>query len=734
MRTGLAAGLLALYAATASVASATEPLDPEVPVPVVLRADELTYDRDQGLIVASGNVEIAQGERILLADRLTYNQLTDAVTATGNVSLLEPSGDVVFASHFELSDQMKNGIARDIRILLADESRFAANGAVRTDGTRTEMTKAVFSPCRLCPEHPDRPPLWQIKAERVVHDQERQNIVYRGAVLEFFGIPVAYTPYFTHPDPTVERRSGFLAPIIGSSSQLGLTMQTPYYFDLGPHRDATFAPIFTTDEGVVLTGEYRQRTQTGKFEFAGSITRPERRNEEGDVVEGREVRGHIDGSGQFDLGDTWRWGFQAERASDDTYLNRYRFSSADTLTSRLYLEGSRGGSYAAINGYAFQGLATCDDPDETPLVLPIAEYKYLSEPGALGGRFSLDANVMALTHSAGSVVDKKTPCPTVVGSGASVRRFSISGGWSLPYLGRLGDIYTLSATLRGDLYWVDEVTVNPTADTPRSFSGVTGRIFPQIALDWRYPWVRQTGTVRQVIEPVAQLALSPYGGNPDKIPNEDSKGFEFDDTNLFSLTRFPGLDRVDGGPRLSYGLRVGVYGASGGRTTAFIGQSIRPTGDDDFSPSSGLAGRVSDFVGRIVVSPSKYLDLSYRFRLGQDDLSVRRSEIDLTAGPDWLRVKLGFLSLDEAPAEEDVGKRQEINVSGFAALGPNWSLTGRFRRDLTNGNTLRAGGGIAYEDECLFFGVEVSRRFITPERDIGEGTSVRFTVRLRQLG
>ena len=100
MRTGLAAGLLALYAATASVASATEPLDPEVPVPVVLRADELTYDRDQGLIVASGNVEIAQGERILLADRLTYNQLTDAVTATGNVSLLEPSGDVVFASYF----------------------------------------------------------------------------------------------------------------------------------------------------------------------------------------------------------------------------------------------------------------------------------------------------------------------------------------------------------------------------------------------------------------------------------------------------------------------------------------------------------------------------------------------------------------------------------------------------------------------------------------------------------
>ncbi len=734
MRTGLAAGLLALYAATASVASATVPLDPEVPVPVVLRADELTYDRDQGLIVASGNVEIAQGERILLADRLTYNQLTDAVTATGNVSLLEPSGDVVFASHFELSDQMKNGIARDIRILLADDARFAANGAVRTDGTRTEMIKAVFSLCRLCPEHPGRPLLWQIKAVRVVHDQERQNIVYRDAVLEFFGIPVAYTPYFTHPDPTVERRSGFLAPIIGSSSQLGLTMQTPYYFELGPHRDATFAPIFTTDEGVVLTGEYRQRTQTGKFEFAGSITRPESRDAKGEVVDGRDIRGHIDGSGQFDLGDTWRWGFQAERASDDTYLKRYRFSSTDTLTSRLYLEGSRGGSYAAINGYAFQGLAACDAPDETPLVLPIAEYKYLSKPGALGGRFSLDANVMALTDSAGSVVDKKTPCPTVVGSGANVRRFSISGGWSLPYLGRLGDIYTLSATLRGDLYWVDEVVVNPGAPVLRTFSGLTGRIFPQFALDWRYPWVRQTGTVRQVIEPVVQLAVSPFSHNPDEIPDEDSKGFEFDDTNLFSLNRFPGLDRVEGGPRLSYGMRWGVYGVSGGRTTAFVGQSLRLMDEDTFKPGSGLRDHLSDIVGRVVVSPSRYLDLSYRFRFGWIDLAPRRSEFDLTAGPESLRVKLGFLSLDEAPAEDDVGKREELTMSARATLGPNWSITGHYRRDVTNGRTLKVGGGVVYQDECVYLSAEVGRRFITPERDIGEGTSFNFTIRLKHLG
>ncbi len=730
MRAGVVAAVLALCAAAAPVAIAAEP----PPAQLVLRADDLTYDRDQGLVIASGSVEVAQGERVLLADSLVYNQRTGTVTAAGNVSLLEPSGEVLFASHIELGDEMKRGIARDIRILLTDDSRFAANGAVRTGGNRTEMSKAVYSPCKLCPEHRDRPPLWQIKAVRVVHDQARQDIEYRNATLEFFGIPVAYTPYFSHPDPTVKRRSGFLAPVFGSSNQLGLTAQIPYHFVLGPNRDATFAPIFATGEVPVLTGEYRQRTETGQFEFAGSATWPKRRDALGEVVDGREFRGHIEGSGKFDLGDAWRWGFQVERATDDTYLKRYDFSSADTLTSRVFLEGSRGGGYASVNGYAFQGLDSCDEPGETPLILPIAEYKYLSEPGMWGGRYSFDANLMSLTHSAGTIIDAPdVGCPTNVGGGASVRRLSVSGGWQRPFLGQAGDIYSLSASVRGDLYWVDEVVVDPMAPAPEKFSGLTGRIFPQLALDWRYPWIRQTGTMRQVIEPMVQVALSPYGGNPDEIPNEDSKNFEFDDTNLFSQVRYPGLDRVDGGPRVSYGVRLGVYGVGGGRTTAFIGQSLRIGGGSTFDSGSGLEDNLSDFVGRVVVAPSDYFDLSYRFRLGRNDLAPRRSELDLTAGPEWLRVKLGYLSLDEAPSEDDVGKRQEINVSGTAALGRYWSVNGRFRRDLTGESTLRVGGGLTYEDECLFFSIDVERNFITPERDIGEGTTVKLALRLKPL-
>ena len=639
--------------------------------PMVLRADNVAYDSERRIVIATGNVEIAQNERILFADRVTFDERTNTVTASGNVSLLEPTGEVLFAEEVELTDELKEGVMRDIRIILTDNSRIAANGAVRSGGYRTEMRQAVFSPCNLCPDDPEAAPLWQLKAARVVHDQRRREIEYSDAVLEAFGVPIAYTPYFSHPDPTVKRRSGFLTPTYGSSSQLGFSLQVPYYFNMAPNRDATLAPIFTTKEGPVLVGEYRARTENGEYQLAGSITRPERRGINGERIGGRDTRGHIEGIGAFRLTDVWRWGYQLERSTDDTYLRRYDFSNDDTLTSRLYLEGIRGRNYAAVNSYAFQGLEVDDDSGETPLVLPIADYNLVLDNGLFGGSYTLDANLMSLTRSGGT----------------DTRRLSVDGGWHLPFIGRAGDIYTLNAQLRGDLYWVNDLA-HPTGTG--ADDAVTGRVVPSLSLDWRYPWIRQAGTTRQVIEPIAKLAISPYGGNPDDIPNEDSQDFEFDDTNLFNLMRFPGLDRVEGGPRISYGLRMGVYGASGGRTTAFFGQSYRVKADSTFEPGSGLEDNFSDFVGSVNISPSEFVDLVYRFRIDHDDLSSRRSEIDLAGGPDWLRVNLGFLSLDDAPAEldDDVDAREEINVSGRVRLDPNWSITANTRRNLTTDNAI----------------------------------------------
>ena len=591
---GLAAALVIVCLVSVAAREAAAQQTQNVKAPVILEADELIHDKTRGTVIARGNVEAAQGERVVMADTITYDERTDTVTATGNVILLEPSGEVVFADHMELRDEMKNGLIRNIRIILTDESRFAANGAVRSGGNRTEMSKAVFSSCPLCAKHPEESPLWQIKATRVVHDQRRQQITYTDAFFELFGAPIAYTPYFSHPDPTVKRRSGFLTPSFGGSSQLGSTFRIPYFFNLAPNYDVTLTPIITADEGVVLAGEYRHRIDSGQFKLNASITRPEQRGDNGETLSGRDTRGHIEGVGEFDINETWKWGFDVARSTDDTYLRRYGFNTEDTLTSNLFLEGFRERNYAAVNAYSFQGLEVNDDPGDTPIIAPIIEYSFIGDAGRFGQRYTLDANFMELYRT----------------DGTGSTRLSLDGGWRLPFMGAFGDLYSVSASLRGDAYWVNDVLDPAKANRSKS-SGLTGRIVPQVALDWRLPLIRDSGTVRQIIEPIVKFTVSPHGGNPGKIPNEDSQSFEFDDTNLFNDNRFSGLDRIEGGPRLSYGLRMGAYGASGGSTTAFLGQSFRTKADNTFEPGSGLENNLSDFVGRIAIKPSTLIELPY---------------------------------------------------------------------------------------------------------------------------
>ncbi|MDH3235218.1 MAG: LPS-assembly protein LptD, partial [Alphaproteobacteria bacterium] len=143
--------------------------------PILITADEVNYDRARALVIAKGNVEISQGPRVLRADSVVYNQKTKTVTAVGKVSLTESGGHVVFADRIQLKDDLRDGVIQNFSLLFTDNTRLAANSAVRSGGKRTTMNKVVFSPCRLCPKNPKRAPLWQLKARRVVHNQETKD-------------------------------------------------------------------------------------------------------------------------------------------------------------------------------------------------------------------------------------------------------------------------------------------------------------------------------------------------------------------------------------------------------------------------------------------------------------------------------------------------------------------------------------------------------------------------------
>lgn len=707
------AAVLGLCLATPGLAESPLDLKPRAPIkidkkaPVLMTADQMQFDRERGVVTAKGHVEISQGPRVLKADNVTYNQKTGVVTASGNVSLTEPTGEVIFAKSVKLTKELREGVIDNIRVLFPDDSRFAANGAVRTGGNRTDMRKAVYSPCKVCSDKSGTP-LWQIKARRIVHDQVKKNIEYTDASLDMFGVPVIYMPFFWHADPTVKRRTGFLPPLLGNDNQLGFTMQTPFYINIAPDWDATFSPIFATREFPVGVIELRHRLVDGEIKVEGSVTASDVKGNVGGRTTER-VRGHIFTKGRFDIDDTWRWGFDGKYASDDTYLSRYNFTGADELISRAFIEGFRGRSYASAETLYFQGLRNEDVQARIPVVAPLLNYNFISEPIFNGSRWSLDVNALGLTRR----------------EGTDSHRLTVTGGWQMPFIGRGGDLYTLSASVQGAVYQVNRV-VEP--NKPSTFSGATGRFFPQVTLDWRYPWVREFGNVRQLIEPRMAISFAPNGNNSTKIPNEDSQNFEFDDTNLFSANRFPGLDRVDGGKRFTYGLRTAFYGDGGGQSEFFIGQSYRFLVDDTFGVGSGLEDNFSDFVGRVRISPSRYLDLLYRFRLDKSKFRARRSELRMLAGPDYLRLGIDYLFFGRTTETSEFGKREEITARLTAKVTKNWTIAARTQWDLSGvASPLVHGVSLTYSCECFLLTVDFSRRF-TVNRD--DNASTRFFVRI----
>lgn len=417
--------------------------------PVLFSAEELSVDSDLGIVVARGKVEMTQDQRTLMADVVSYNQRTNTATASGNVSILEPTGDVIFADYVELQEGLREGFVRNVRMLMTDGGRMAGNDATRTGGNRTELDQGVYSPCDLCKTDPTRAPMWQIRAARVIHDQERKVVQYRDATMEIMGVPIAYTPYFSHPDPTVKRQSGFLPDDRQQDRPRGF-VRVPYYFVLSDSMDFTFDPIITTQQGIVLGGEFRQRLRNGFYEIEASGTVADRTTgtDENPIVEQNQFRGHVKGKGRIDIDNTWRAGIDLARATDKTYMRRYGYGSEESLTTRLFAEGFRGRSYAEVAAYAFQGLRPEDRDTRQPIVAPTATVHYLGEPNELGAYWSVDANILNLYRE----------------DGTDSRRISINGGWQMPWQSPLGDRYVFAASLRGDAYWAKDV---PTDDSRR---------------------------------------------------------------------------------------------------------------------------------------------------------------------------------------------------------------------------------------------------------------------------
>ena len=241
------------------------PAPAKPPDKLVIDADELIYDKDKNTVTAQGSVQLFYQGRLLQADRVVYNRVTKRVYAEGHAKMTDEHGDIVYGTRFELSENFRDGFIDSVQALTSDKTRFTSPRGERMNGDVTVLEKGSYTACEPCKDHPERPPFWQVRATKIIENQETHTVYYEGAQMLVWGFPVFYMPYFSSPDSTVNKQTGLLAPQFVSGGYLGYGLSLPYFINLAPNYDLTLIPTYLSKQGFLGEVDWRQRLTNGQY-------------------------------------------------------------------------------------------------------------------------------------------------------------------------------------------------------------------------------------------------------------------------------------------------------------------------------------------------------------------------------------------------------------------------------------------------------------------------------------
>ena len=691
-----------------------------------LEADALIQDDKARTLTAEGDVEIRHQGRTLRANRLVYDQAAGVVTASGSVVIIEPDGTTAFADSVVLDDRLKAGVAKSFSLRLQDNIKIAADTVVRRDANTAELNRAIYTPCLLCETDKDKPPTWSIRAEKVIQDQGNQTIYYQNAVIEMFGLPVFYTPVFWHADPNAPRMSGLLPPKGVASQRRGLSYEQPYYLAISPSQDLLISPQLNTKVNPFLNLQYRQRFYSGQITVRLGYTHELDLDGDGERIGDLTSRSYILADGAFDIDSHWKWGFSTERASDDLIFDKYDVddvarqrglvaSDNRRLTSQLFATRQDNLSWFSVNAISIQGLRPTDNDRSFPTIAPLIEARWESPTPVLGGRLRVLGDAVVLTRDQSQYLATEP--------GADSRRATAQADWRTNLTFSSGVRLSPFLLARADYYSIDDY---PAAGD----NGSIGRALGVMGADLSYPLFRRDGDRTIILEPMAQLALSPESDADPNIPNEDSLVLEFDETNLLRANKSPGFDLFEGGLRLNAGVRGTVSFDDGRALSLLVGRSFRDQRDNALPARSGLQAKASDWIVATDAKAAKGLELYGRARFDGDTGDLRRLEI----GAD-MAFERGSGYLRYLHDNQDITgvERQDIDFAGDVFVTERTGVTMAGIWDIENDVWRRQELGVFYRDDCLDAAV-VWVHEETFNRSLGPSDAVVLRLTLATLG
>ncbi|HKB60227.1 MAG TPA: LPS-assembly protein LptD [Gallionellaceae bacterium] len=464
-----------------------------------------------GRLEASGGAELRRAGQAFYADHLIFQQDTREVTADGNVRV-EQNGDLISGMHLEYNLDTRIGTITQAEYNLGSGSAHGKADKLRMDGKTNYSFKGVtYTTCPVGRED------WMLDMNELDIDRTSEIGVAHGAVIDFKGVPILYSPWMDFPLKG-QRKSGLLAPLYGSTSTGGAELTLPIYLNLAPNYDATVAPRFMAKRGTMYNNQFRYMGDSyyGKMEV----------DTLSDRLTGTRRTHEAYGQAQ-NLGGGFSDTVDLNRVSDSAYYRDLATTVDATSQVNLPREGVLNYDGKWWNAVTrVQSFQTLQDP-LVPVAIPYRRTPQVlitGEHSMYDGTFAFTSEFVDFTH------------PTAVNG----KRLLLYPSISYPLVSDPGYYITPKISVHSVTYRLDQNLA------PGQQADVSATI-PMFSLDSGMTFERNTQiaghSLVQTVEPRAYYVYIPYH-NQNMLPNFDSELSTFSFTQLFSENRFLGGDRV----------------------------------------------------------------------------------------------------------------------------------------------------------------------------------------------
>ena len=651
-----------------------------------LIADQIEINSD-GVLVASGSVTVWQGDTKITANKISYEGTINSLEITGPIRLTDGTGTVILADQAALSQDLSQGLIKSARIILNKQVQIAAAQISRVNSRYTQAYKVAATSCYVCA---GKTPLWQIRAQRIVHDKLEKQLHFDNAQLRIMDLPVLFFPYLRLPDPSLKRASGFLVPQLTTSTTLGTAIRTPYFFKLGDHKDFTLTPILSSRTNT-LGFRYREAFQTGKLSLEGAVSR--------DNLSTDQNRGYLFGTANYELDQDYKLDVQVQTVSDPSYFYEYDVAKIDRLETKISFNRTKRYENSELRFSNYHSLRDSDSNATQPTLVAEGIYQQRIVPSSIGGVLDLESSFLASYRY--SDIDSDGDSDGYV-DGYDTARLSLVANWKRNYSFQNGSIVDVESQVETSQYVVRQhKNVDP---------NIT-RISTAAAVGLRWPLSRRLKDGgMQRIEPHVQLVG--MNSHSEKIPNQDSTRVEFDEGNLYRLNRGPGSDQIETGSRIN----IGVSGYNRYKTKTKIGWEVgrvyRGNGFEKFSKASGLSGSVSDWLVAGAIETPSGIELVARALL-KDLGYIKKAEARMAWKNPTHKIAATYVGLSADTLEGRATPLSSLALNWRYRFAPDWQSASDFQFNATNGKLSKLNFGLKYANECVDVNFSASRHFST---------------------